>query len=208
MPYYLSHLTVIDLNGLADKVIARNPVRLPNYRRAMAHDRCSPPGYLEWRGVNFIPHPAVAGAAEAHLVAPYAAPAGPNLWLPFETNKSPEWVEERFAEFSHAEQQRVDAVPAVMVSEGAPVVGERFTVGLSDATRSAGFTQRAQWQWQRGSDAAGWGRAFGVCGSAYQYTPSAGDVGLRLRAYTYDTDPAGNRVKAITPASEPVLPGG
>ena len=205
MPYYLSNLTVIDLNGLADKIVARNPNTRLNRQRTMAHDRCPPAGYAERRGVNFIPYPAAASAAEAHLFAPYAAPAGPNLWLPFETNKPREWVEERFAVFSYAEQREIDAVPAVIVSAGAPVVSERFTVRLSDATRSVGFTKRTQWRWQRGSDATGWGWAFGGCGSSYQYVPSASDVGLHLRAFTYYTDPDGHRVKAITSASDPVV---
>ncbi len=203
MPYYLSGLTVIDLHGLNDKTITRNPVTLPNNQRRIAHDRTPPPGYLEKRGVNFIPYPAATSAAEAHRIAPYAVPVGPNLRLPFDTN-NPQWAEESFATFSHIERWRIDTVPAVIVSTGTPVVGERFTVRLSDATRRAGFIQRAQWQWERGSDAEGWRLAIDGCGASYQYVPSADEVGLRLRAYTYYTDAEGNRIKAITPASAPV----
>ncbi len=57
--------------------------------------------------------------------------------------------------------------------------------GLSDATRSAGFTHRSLWQWQRGSDATGWSSATNLCGRSYQYVPHAAEVGLRLRAYIY-----------------------
>ncbi len=204
MPYYLSSLTVIDLNGLADKAIARNPVAHPNSQRVMAHDRCPPAGYLERRGVNFIPYPAASSASEAHLVAPYAVPIAPDLWLPFDTN-NPQWAEERFAGLSH---QEPDAVPAVIVSAGAPVVGDPFTVRLSDATGSAGFTKRTpRWFWERGSDATGWHWTFESCRPrpSYQYVPSAADVGLRLRAFVHYTDHAGNRVKAMTPASAPVV---
>ena len=104
-----------------------------------------------------------------------------------------------------AEQQRVDMVPAVIVTAGAPVVGERFTVRLSNATQRAGFTQRTIWRWERGSDAAGWRGASGTRDASYQYIPSADDVGLRLRAYTWYTDLDGNRIKAVTPASDPVV---
>ena len=156
-----------------------------------------------WSGgeVNFVPHPVTSSAAEAHLTAPYAAPIAPNLWLPFETY-NPQWAKERFAELSYDAPSQT--VPAVIVSEGAPVVGERFTVGLSDATHSAGFTKRTAWRWERGSDATGWRPAYGVCGRSYHYVPYANDVGLHLRAYVYYTDPAGIRVKAMTPASAPV----
>ncbi len=202
MPYYLSSLTVIDLNGLADKAIARHPVTHPNSQRRMAHDRCRPAGYLERRGVNFIPYPATSSAAEAHLVAPYAVPVAPDLWLPFDTN-NPRWAEEYFAGLSHDE---VDTVPAVIVSVGAPVVGEPFTVRLSDATRSAGFTKRTlRWFWERGNDAMGWRWVSPVYGPSYQYVPSPTDVGLRLRANVHYTDHAGKWVRAMTPASTPVV---
>ena len=206
MPYYLSNLTVVDVCGLTDKVVARNEDAPPNSVRIIAHERNPPVDYLERRGVNFIPYPPAASEADALLRARYAVRVGANLWMPFDTNKSIDWVEERFAEFSYDERRwMVNATPAAIVSEGAPVVGEPFTVALSEATREAGFTERGWWEWQRGSDAVGWGGAFSSACLGYQYIPSSGDVGLSIRAHTYYTDPAGNRVRTITPASEPVV---
>ena len=205
MPYYISNLTVVDACGLVDKVVARNPVIVPNKARLMAHDRNPPIGYLERRGVNFIPHPAATSETEALFFAPYAVPFGSNLWLPFYTDEPIEWVEERFTKFSHdARRWMLNTVPAVILSEGVPEVGEPFTVALSEATRKAGFTQRGRWQWQRGSDAEGWIQAFGIVCPGYQYIPTTDDIGLRLRAHVTYTDAAGNKVRAITPASEPV----
>ena len=206
MPYYLSNLTVIDVCGLTDKAVARNPDVPPNSVRIIAHERNPPVDYLARRGVNFIPYPPAASEAEALLRARYAVRVGPNLWMPFDTNKSIEWVAERFAEFSYDERRwMMNATPAAIVSEGAPVVGEPFTVALSEATRKAGFTERGWWEWQRGSDAEGWGGAFSSACLGYQYIPSSDDIGISIRAHTYYTDPAGNRVRTITPASEPVV---
>ena len=206
MPYYLSNLTVVDVCGLTDEVVARNPVIVPNSARIMAHDRNPPVGYLERRGVNFVVYPAAGSEAEALLLAPYAVRIGSNLWIPFDTDKSIDWVEERFAEFSHDGQRwMLNAVPAVIVSEGAPAVGEPFTVALSDATRKAGFTQGGRWRWQRGSDSAGWKQAFGIACPGYRYIPSADDIGMSLRAHITYIDAAGNRVRSVTPASAPVV---
>ena len=206
MPYYLSSLTIVDTCGLVDKAVARNPVIVPNGARLMGHDRKPPVGYLARRGVNFIPHPAATSEAEALFFAPYAVPFGSNLWMPFYTDESMDWVEERFAEFSHdARRWLMNAVPAVILSEGAPTVGAPFSVALSDATRGAGFTQRGRWRWQRGSDAEGWSQAFGLVCPGYRYIPTADDIGLRLRAHVTYTDASGKKVRAITPASEPVV---
>ena len=206
MPYYLSNLTVIDVCGLTDKVVAHNSDAPPNGVRIIAHERNPPVGYLEVRGVNFIPYPPTASEAEALVLAPYAVRVESNLWMPFDTNKSVDWVAERFAEFSYdAQRWALNAMPAAIVSAGAPAVGEPFTVALSEATREAGFTERGWWEWQRGSDADGWDWAFSSACLGYQYIPSTDDVGLSIRAHTYYTDSAGNRVRAITPASEPVV---
>ena len=206
MPYYLSNLTVVDVCGLTDKMVARNSDIPPNSVRIIAHERNPPVDYLELRGVNFIPYPPAASEAEALLRARYAVRVGANLWMPFDTNKSIDWVEERFAEFSYDEQRWVmNAVPAAIVSVGAPVVGEPFTVALSEATRKAGFTERGWWEWQRGSDAEGWGGAFSSACLGYQYIPSSDDVGLSIRAHVTYTDASGKKVRAITPASEPVV---
>ena len=206
MPYYLSNLTVVDVCGLTDRAVAHNSDAPPNSVRIIAHERNPPVGYLARRGVNFIPYPPTASEAEALVLAPYAVRVGSNLWMPFDTNKPIDWVEERFTEFSYDAQRWVmNATPAAIVSEGAPAVGEPFTVALSEATREAGFTERGWWEWQRGSDADGWDWAFSSACLGYQYIPSTDDVGLSIRAHTYYTDSEGNRVRAITPASEPVV---
>ena len=46
IPYFVPDLRFIDRWGLTDATIARNPVTHPNSRRAMAHDRYPPRGYL------------------------------------------------------------------------------------------------------------------------------------------------------------------
>ena len=94
--YYLPDLKVIDLHGLTDATVARNPVKTPNHQRSMAHDRQPPPGYLEERGVNFTIHPAAPSASKAFHRAGYAVKIGPNLWMPFDSSDR-QWVFDRFA---------------------------------------------------------------------------------------------------------------
>ena len=64
----------------------------------IAHQRQPPPGYLTVRGVNFSVHPAVASREEALGRALYAAPVGPDLWMPFDA-PSLDWVAARFEQF-------------------------------------------------------------------------------------------------------------
>ena len=88
-----------------------------------------------------------------------------------------------------------------------PIVGKPFSVSLSPSVRRAGLTDRGRWQWERGSDAAGWNNVPGSLPSpTYRYTPTAGDEGYQLRASVDYTDHQGNRVKATTAPSLPVLP--
>ena len=98
--YFLPNLKFIDYLGLADAVIARNPVPYPNSRRQMAHDRRPPPGYLAKRGVNFFVRPAAASLEQALESAVYAVQVGPDLWMPFNAPDL-EWVAERFEAFSY-----------------------------------------------------------------------------------------------------------
>ncbi len=93
--YHLPDLEIIDLHGLADATVARNPHTVPGGRR-LAHERQPPPGYLEQRGVNFEVLPAAASMAEALSRAHYALEVAPNLWMPFDSD-DPAWVAERFA---------------------------------------------------------------------------------------------------------------
>jgi hypothetical protein len=97
MPFYLPDLTVIDMLGLADRTIARNPVTTPNSRRMIAHDRRPPPGYLQSRGVNINVLPPARSAEEALSRAPFAVPVGAGLWMPFETS-DPAWATRSFSQ--------------------------------------------------------------------------------------------------------------
>ncbi len=208
--FFLPDLKVIDTCGLTDKTIARHPVSRPNSQRSMAHDRSVPPGYLDERGVRLYEvFPAAPGEAEALGVAPYAVRVGSGLWMPFDADRR--WVRENFAAFSDREavNGRLASpvtVAAVIVGDGSAAVDEEFVVRLSDATRKAGVTDRGTWRFERGDDEAGWSRIpnGGLCGESFRYIVSAADVGRRLRAHVFFTDAAGNRVKAVTPASAPV----
>ncbi len=208
--FYIPDLKVIDTHGLTDATIARHPVSRPNSQRSMAHDRCVPPGYLDERGVRFHEvFPAASSEAEALGVAPYAVRVGSGLWMPFDADRR--WVRESFAAFSDRESVNGRlaspvTVAAVIVGDGSAAVGEEFVVRLSDATRTAGVTDRGTWRFERGNDKAGWSRFpnDGLCGESFRYIVSEADVGHRLRAHVLYTDAAGNRVKAVTPASAPV----
>ena len=94
--YYLPELKVIDILGLTDATVARNPVETPNHQRFIAHDRQPPPGYLEERGVNFTIHPPATSELQAHGRADYAVSVGPALWMPFDSPDR-QWVFDRFA---------------------------------------------------------------------------------------------------------------
>ena len=94
---------------------------------------------------------------------------------------------------------------AQFIRQDIPIVGTPFVVGLTSAVHHAGFTDRSRWQWERGSDAAGWTNVPGSPPSpTYVYTPTTADEGYQLRAYVYYTDSHGNRVKATTVPSPPV----
>ena len=96
--YYLPDLTIIDMGGLADKTVARNPQtrETRGWPRAIAHERQPPPGYLAQRGTNFHVFQATRSVAEALQFAYYAIEVGPGLWMPFDSDDH-QWVAERFA---------------------------------------------------------------------------------------------------------------
>ena len=106
--YYIPDLTIVDLQGLTDATIARNPISTPNDQRQMAHDRDPPPGYLDKRGINFFVYPALSGKKvngfARHYIGPanfkvvkYAVKVGPDLWLAG-IFLDRQWHIERFAE--------------------------------------------------------------------------------------------------------------
>jgi hypothetical protein len=93
--YYLAELEVIDLKGLTDREVARQPTDRPNERRYMAHDRFASLEYLHSRGFNLIVEPAEHSRGDALLAAPFALRIADDLWMPF-TSRLPEWVETAF----------------------------------------------------------------------------------------------------------------
>ena len=95
-PYYVPHITVIDTNGLADYVVARNPVTQEAGYRVLAHERSSPSGYLRRRGVNFFLHPVTDTEDNALGFANYALKIGHRLWMPFNVVDH-DWANRRFA---------------------------------------------------------------------------------------------------------------
>ena len=92
---------------------------------------------------------------------------------------------------------------AIFLSSGAPVESKSFVAFLN---KSHGQRLPGEpWRWEKGGDADGW-TSLPAQQSTYMYTPTAADVGHRLRASVYYADRLGNRVKAITKPSEPVQP--
>ena len=91
--------------------------------------------------------------------------------------------------------------PAMFRSSEAPVEGKSFAAFLNKfhGRRLSGDP----WRWEKGGDAAGW-TSLPVQRPTYIYTPTAADVGHRLRASVYYVDQLGNRVRATTKPSEPV----
>ncbi len=138
--YYLPNLTVIDLFGLADHTIARNPVTLTNSERRIAHDRSAPPGYLQRRGVNIRLYPAVATEAEALARANYAVKVGPETWMPFDVFDHI-WANERFAGRDLRAINRysqTDPAGNRFAKDGGRYVGEQF-LGRFDGTDLDGW---------------------------------------------------------------------
>ena len=134
-PYYLPDLTFVDVYGLNDWVIARNPVARPNSERRLYHDRFPPSGYLESRGVNFEVLFAERNAWSATNAAPYAAEVSPGVWMPFDA-PSLEWVEARFDSFATAED-----IDALTRDNGRLAVSSHFDVydvAASDSAISGG----------------------------------------------------------------------
>ena len=139
VPYYLSDLTFIDVYGLNDWVVARNPVARPNSERRIFRDRFPPPGYLDSRGVNFEVRDAERDAWSAIISASYAAEVSPGVWMPFNA-PSLEWVEERFDSFS-TEGDLYAALDAQVRDNGRLAAASHFEiydVAASDSAISDG----------------------------------------------------------------------
>ena len=94
--YYIPNLTVIDVYGQTDSVVARNPVTHSNDERKIAHDRKPPPGYRRQRGENFLPRRVASSEAEALAVENYALNIGDGIYLSFDVVDH-DWANQRFA---------------------------------------------------------------------------------------------------------------
>ncbi len=128
--YYVPDLKVIDILGLTDATVARNPVIKPNHRRVIAHDRRPPPGYVEERGVNFSVRRAASSESEALSRAEYALKVGPGLWMPFDSPNQ-QWVLDRFAwRDSFAKRASMRDYLATLVANSKSVIRSEFDVYL------------------------------------------------------------------------------
>ena len=130
--YCLPDLKFIDMWGLTDATIARNPVTHPNRMRGMAHDRRPPPGYLEERGVNIYVKGPATSKIGALLNASYAVKAGPGLWMPF-NSPDHDWVVERFS--GHGLAQRAQTLAgwvAAVIESAEPDIRSDFNVYYED----------------------------------------------------------------------------
>ena len=102
------------------------------------------------------------------------------------------------------ERESLESRPAMFHSSEAPVVDKSFAAFIN---RSHGRRLPGEpWRWEKGGDADGW-TSLPVQRPTHVYTPTAADVGHRLRASVYYADQGGNRVRVTTKPSEPVQPG-
>ncbi len=127
--YYLPDLKVIDIFGLTDATVARNPVAKPNHRRVIAHDRQPPPGYLEERGVNFIIYPPASSKSQALERALYAVKVGPSLWMSFDSPDR-QWVFDRFVGRGLRVHDYFSEDLAELIEDSQPVIRSDFDVHL------------------------------------------------------------------------------
>ena len=95
--------------------------------------------------------------------------------------------------------------PAMFYHSDVPVEGKSFAAffNKSHGRRLPGEL----WRWEKSDDADGWTSLPVQRSTTDMYTPTAADVGHRLRASVYYADQLGNRVRATTKPSEPVQAG-
>ena len=95
--------------------------------------------------------------------------------------------------------------PAARLMPGIPVAGRPFTAFLSRWVKVKGVSNRKRWQWERGNETEGWEAIPISRRRSYDYTPTAADVGMLLRASVEYTDNEGKRVRVTTAPSRPVV---
>ena len=139
-PYFLPDVVFVDVFGLVDATVARNPVSRTNRQRVIAHDRIPPPGYMQRRGVNVHLNPAVATEVEALARANYALEVGPEIWMPFDVVDHL-WANEHFGNFDLRARNRfspTDPTANRFTHHGVRYVGEQF-LGRFDGTDLDGW---------------------------------------------------------------------
>jgi arabinofuranosyltransferase len=95
---YRLDVTLIDELGLTDAVVSRHPPEPwsnDNAQRVIAHDRWPPPGYLEERGVNFLPGPVQWTRPALTSAGQYRYRLPDRRWIVFSSTR-PEWVSHAF----------------------------------------------------------------------------------------------------------------
>ena len=126
--YYAPDLRVIDILGLTDATVARNPIVHSNNDRRIAHDRWPPAGYLQRSGVNFRVGGATSSELEALARANYSVKVGPSLWMPFDAADH-QWVNEQFAGLDLRSESRFSqTIPEEnrLIIDDMRFVGEQF----------------------------------------------------------------------------------
>ena len=133
--YYLPDLEVVDILGLTDVTVARNPeTRTYDGQRRIAHERYPPPGYLQRRGVTIDLHATAATEAEAHARANYALNIAPSTWMPFDVYDHV-WANERFAGLDVRATNRysqTDPAGNRFTKDGVRYIGEQFLGRFED----------------------------------------------------------------------------
>ena len=135
-PYYFPDLRVIDLLGLTDATIGRNPIAHSNNERSIAHDRWPPAGYLQRQGPSIRLYPAAATEADALTRANYALNVGPEVWMPFDVFDHA-WANERFADHDVRAINRysqTDPAGNRFTKDGVRYVGEEFLGRFDEIT--------------------------------------------------------------------------
>ncbi len=141
LPFYVPNLTVVDLFGLVDPVVARNPTGRSADERVMAHDRSPPRGYLRRRGPNIVLRGVQPSAADALTHVNYALRIGDRMWMPFDVVDHA-WANQHFSHLdlraTHRYSQTDPAANRFMV-DGATYVGQQF-LGRFEEDRMDGWT--------------------------------------------------------------------
>ena len=139
-PYFLPDVVFVDIFGLVDATVARNPTDRSSSERVIAHDRIPPPGYLQRRGANLHIYPAAATEDQALMGANYAIEVGAGVWMPFDVHDHA-WANERFGDVDLRARNRFSQTEPAgnrFTRDGVRYVGEQF-IGRFDGTDLDGW---------------------------------------------------------------------